>query len=150
MERTSFTTCLWQQCPFISDVPSRAPQRALLQRLLPEAALQRRIPGTSWNQPLTLEPLSDVLQNQFWTPPEQHFIEVAFQILGFLVGVKAAEEMGEFLKELRYPCVTTPPAWEFLKVRDLKFSILKAKPTKDGCLLDCPHTPTAGLEKIFL
>lgn len=43
------------------------------------------------------------------------------------------------------------PAWEFLKVRDLRFSLIfKAKPIRNGCLLDCLHTPTAGLEKIFL
>lgn len=41
------------------------------------------------------------------------------------------------------------PAWEFLKVRDLRFSsIFKAKPTRDRCLLDYPHTPTQDW-KIF-
>lgn len=41
---------------------------------------------------------------QFSTPPEQHSTEVAFQISNFLFQVKTAEEMEEFLKQLRYPC----------------------------------------------
>lgn len=64
--------------------------------------------------------------------------------------MKAAEEMEEFLKQLRYLFYDIP-AWEFLKVRDLRLSLIfKAKPTRNGCLLDCLHTPTAGLGKIFL
>lgn len=87
---------------------------------------------------------------QFCTPPEQHFTEAAFQISNFSFLSEGSRRDGGVFKAAQISPFYDIPAWEFLKVRDLRFSLIfKAKPTRNGCLPDCPHTPTAGLEKIF-
>lgn len=64
--------------------------------------------------------------------------------------MKPTDEMEGVFTTAQISLVYDIPTWEFLEVSDLSFfSFFKAKPIKDR-LPDYPHTPAAGLERIFL
>lgn len=86
---------------------------------LPEAALQRWMFSTSPNKTLLLAPdwcfTKAVLTSTWAALHRSHPSD-------FLFCVKATEEMEEFSKQLRNLWFMIIPAWEILKVRDLRFS----------------------------
>lgn len=88
-------------------------------------------------------------REQFWTLSSISQ-KILFQI-AISFPSEGSRRGGGVFKAAQISLLYDIPAWEFLKVRDLRLSLIfKAKPTRNGCLLDCLHTPTAGLAKIFL
>lgn len=129
----------WHQGPsFLIQPAEDAPgPRA---KALPEAAFQTNgcsaHPETKplcWNRALMFQ--GAVLNS------EQHFTEDSLSDCKLSFLSEGSRRGGGVLKAAQISLFYDIPAWEFLKVRDLRLSLIfKAKPTRNGCLLDCLHT----------